>query len=175
VPRREAALTAARIEPVEGEAIAVLRTFARHPVMAAARAPRAAFVTLGSPLTAHDRETLILRIGWDCRSEYEWAKHVGSVGRAREHGVDPALVAAGPTASGVSEDDALLMRVADDLHQDAMVSDRTWSAILERYDLAAAMSAVFTASSYRSTSMSLNTYGVQLESGDEGFPTGPVD
>ena len=64
------------------------------------------------------------------------------------------------------------MRVSDDLHQDSRVSDDTWDAILDRYGLAGAMSAVFTASSYRSTSMSLNAYGVQLEPGDEGFPDG---
>ena len=66
--------------------------------------------------------------------------------------------------------DAVLMRVSDDLHRDSRVSDTTWDAILERFGLAGAMSAVFTASSYRSTSMSLNAYGVQLEPGDEGFP-----
>jgi hypothetical protein len=32
------------------------------------------------------------------------------------------------------------------------------------------MSAVFTASSYRATSMSLNAFGVQLEPGNERFP-----
>jgi alkylhydroperoxidase family enzyme len=167
---REPPLTVARIEPLEGDEIAVLRTFARHPVMTAARRPRAAFVNRLSPLTPHDRETLILRMGWVCRSEYEWAKHVGSVGHARDHGVDPGLVAAGPAAPGVSAGDALLMQIADELHQDAAVSDRSWRGLLERHGLDGAMSAVFTASSYRATSMSLNAYGVQLEPGDEGFP-----
>jgi hypothetical protein len=179
-PRRQPAPTGARpagarpagarIEPVDGDQIAVLRTLARHPVMAAARRPRAAFVNQMSPLTPHDRETLILRMGWDCRCEYEWAKHVGSVGHARQHGVEPALVAAGPAAPGVSAGDALLMRIADELYRDATLSDDTWSALLERHGLSRAMSAVFTASSYRATSMSLNAYGVQLEPGDEGFP-----
>jgi hypothetical protein len=92
------------------------------------------------------------------------------VGHAREHGVDPGLVAAGPTAAAVSPDDAVLMHVADDLHMDGVVSDYTWRALREWYDLHGAMSAVFTASSYRATCMSLNAYGVQLEPGDEGFP-----
>jgi 4-carboxymuconolactone decarboxylase len=170
VPPREAALTTARIEPTAGEGIAVLRTFARHRALAQARRPRSAFIAGKSPLTPHDRETLILRIGWDCQAEYEWAKHVGSVGHARDHGIDPAQVAAGPAARGVSDHDALLMRVADDLFEDSSVSDGTWIAILEQYGLVGAMSAIFTASSYRSTSMSLNAYGVQLEAGDERFP-----
>ena len=82
-----------------------------------ARRPRAGFINQVSKLTPHDREILILRIGWDCRSEYEWAKHVGTVGRARDHGVDPAQVAAGPGAAGVDDHDALLMRAADELQQ----------------------------------------------------------
>ena len=172
VPPRQPALTTARVEPIEGDGIAVLRTFAGHPVMARARRPRAGFITANSPLSPHDRETLILRMGWDCQAEYEWAKHVGSVGHARDHGIDPDLIAAGPTNPVVSDHDAVLMGVADDLHRDSRVSDGTWDAILERHGLAGAMSAVFTASSYRSTSMSLNAYGVQLEPGDEGFPSG---
>jgi len=123
-----------------------------------------------SPLSPHDRETLILRIGWDCRSEYEWATHTGHVGRARDHGVDPLLVIAGPTAPGVDEHDALLMQVSDELHRDSAVSDATWVALLQTYDLPVAMSVVFTAASYRSTCMSLNAYGVQLDPGDQGFP-----
>jgi hypothetical protein len=63
------------------------------------------------------------------------------------------------------------MRVADDLADHATVTDDTWNALVEGYDLRTAMSAIFTAASYRSTCMSLNAYGVQLEPGDEGFPS----
>jgi len=70
----------------------------------------------------------------------------------------------------VSRHDAVLIRVADELHQNAMVSDETWDLLTYAYDLAEAMSAIFTAASYRSTSMTLNAYGVQLEPGDERFP-----
>jgi 4-carboxymuconolactone decarboxylase len=171
-PEREPPLSVARIDPGPGDSIAVLRTFARHPDMAQARRPRSVYINQISPLSPHDRETLILRIGWDCRSEYEWAKHVGSVGRARDHGVDPVAVAGGPDAPGVSRHDAVLMRVADELHQNATVSNETWDWLTDAYDLAGAMSAIFTAASYRSTSMSLNAYGVQLEPGDEQFPPG---
>ena len=41
---------------------------------------------------------LILRIGWNCQSEYEWAQHVGSVG-ARDYGLDPVRIAEGPDAT----------------------------------------------------------------------------
>ena len=50
------------------------------------------------------------------------------------------------------------------------MSDKTWRALTERFDTGFAMSAVATASAYRAISMSLNTYGVQLEPGNEKFP-----
>ena len=171
VPEREPPLTVARLDPLDGPGIAVGRTFARHPALAAARGPRAGYINRISPLSPRDRETLILRIGWNCQAEYEWAKHVGSVGRARDHGVDPLTVAEGPEAPGANPDDALLLGMVDELYRDATVSDATWTALTDRYDLVEAMSAVYTPSSYRATSMSLNAYGVQLEEGDEGFPS----
>ena len=61
---------------------------------------------------------------------------------------------------------------ADELYRDAGISDRTWAGLAERYDTALLMSAVFTASSYRATSMALNALGVQIEPGNERFPTG---
>ena len=170
VPDREPRLTVARLEPLPGTGIAISRTFARHPDLAQPRGPRASYINRVSPLQPRDREILILRIGWNCQAEYEWAKHVGTVGRARDHGVNPVAVAAGPDAPGASGADATLLRVVDELYQDAMVSDATWAALTARYGLVEAMSVVYTPSSYRATSMSLNAYGVQLEDGDERFP-----
>jgi hypothetical protein len=50
------------------------------------------------------------------------------------------------------------------------VSDATWRALSDRFDTGLAMSAIITTSAYRAISLSLNTYGVQLEEGDERFP-----
>jgi alkylhydroperoxidase family enzyme len=170
VPEPDAPLKAARVEPNQGEGIAVGRTFARHAKLNQPRGRRANFINQVSKLTPRHREILILRIGWDCRSEYEWAKHVGSVGHARDHGVDPVRVAQGPDAPGTDPFDAALLRATDELYHDAAVSDATWKALSARFDPALVMSAVYTVASYRATSMSLRAYGVQLEEGDERFP-----
>lgn len=171
VPAREPALQAARIDPVPGTAIAVTRTFARHPPLAEPRARRANFINRVSKLQPKHREMLILRIGWDCQSEYEWSQHVGSVGRARDHGLDPVKIAQGPTASGWDPFESAILRAVDELYHDASISDATWNTLSERFDTAAMMSAVFTAASYRATSMALNAFGVQLVAGEERFPS----
>jgi 4-carboxymuconolactone decarboxylase len=170
---REPALTVARIAPVEGAGIAVGRTFGRHPRLNEVRGGRANFINRVSKLTPRHREMLILRTGWNTQSEYEWAQHVGSVGRAREHGLDPVRIAEGPTAPGWDPFEMAILQAADDLYRDTVVSDRVWRLLAERFDTGLLMSAVFTASSYRATAMALNAFGVQLEPGDERFPQIP--
>ena len=170
---REPPLRQARVAPAEGTGIAVSRTLARHERMTAARQPRANFINRVSALTPRHREMLILRTGWDAQSEYEWAQHVGSVGRARDHGLDPVRIAQGPEAPGWDGFEQSILRAADELYRDSMVSDATWKALATRFDAPLLMSAVFTASSYRATSMVLNAFGVQLEPNDERFPKLP--
>jgi alkylhydroperoxidase family enzyme len=174
VPQREPALAAARFEPAAGRGIAVGRTFSRYPKLNERWGPRQAFINRTSKLTPRHREMLILRMGWNCRAEYEWAKHVGSVGRARDHGLEPARIAEGPQASAWDSFERSLLGASDELYRDGMVSDATWRALSDRFDTGLVMSAVFTTSDYRAISMSLNTYGVQHEEGDERFPPVPA-
>lgn len=170
VPPREPPLKVARVAPNEGQGLAVTRTFARYPQLQTRWSPRQGFVNRASKLSPRHREMLILRIGWNCRSEYEWAQHVGVVGRARDHGLEPVRIAEGANASGWDEFERTLLRVPDELYRNAIVSDATWRALSDRFDMGLVMSAVVTPSAYRAISMSLNTYGVQLAPTDERFP-----
>ena len=134
VPDREPALMAPRIEPLEGDGLRVGRTFGRHPDMAAARGTNPGYVLNPerSRLVPHDRELLILRTGWNAQAVYEWAKHVGSVGRAREHGLEPLWIAQGGDATGWDENELALNRRGerdvsrhDDLRRDLGHAIRT--------------------------------------------------
>ncbi len=169
-PERESPLRTPRIAPLEGNGLRVSRTFSRHPRLSQAQGRLYGFVLNGSPLTDHDRELLILRIGWNCQAEYEWAKHVGSVGRARDHGLEPLLIAQGPGADGWSPFSATLLTLADELYRDAAVSDQTWAAVTAEFDTRETISALMTVGTYRLVSMSLNAFGVQILPTDEGFP-----
>src|SRR6185436_12754321 len=86
VPKREAPLTTPRVEPVAGAGLAITRTFARHPTLAAAR-KELGYINQQMKLDPRTRELVILRIGWNCQSAYEWAQHVGSFGKGREMGL----------------------------------------------------------------------------------------
>ena len=54
----------------------VLKTLARHPKLLKRWLPFANHVLFKSSLSPRIREIIILRIGWLCRSEYEWTKNV---------------------------------------------------------------------------------------------------
>ena len=169
VPDREPPLTVARVDPVPGTGLAVTRTFARHPKLAAARAG-SNYVNRQSKLDPRYRELMILRTGWNCRSEYEWAQHVGAVGRAREMGMPVENIARGPDAPGWNPIEQALLTAADELYRDSFISDRTWSNLSARLEPVMIVNALISAANYRLVSMSLNAFGVQLEPGDERFP-----
>ena len=136
VPDREPALTAPRVEPADGDGIRVGRTIRRHEALGNAWYATPGYVNSPerSRLTPHDREILILRTGWNAQAVYEWAKHVGSVGRARDHGLNPLWIAQGGDAPGWNDTELTLIDAANEMYRDSVISDATWARLSEDYD-----------------------------------------
>ena len=78
-------------------------------------------------------------------------------------------IKAGPNARGWSEADKLLLQATDELRKDAFVSDSTWQGLTKHFDKKQLMDLVFAVGQYNLVSMALNTLGVQLDDGLEGF------
>ena len=123
-----------------------------------------------SSLPDRDREILILRIAWLCYAEYEWAQHVrfGKFVGLIDEEINRILE--GPDAEGWDSFNSALIRSVDELYKDTFISDATWKSLTECYDTNQLMDLVFTVGQYQSLAMALNTFGVQLEEGIEGFP-----
>ena len=172
VPDREPPLTTPRVEPVDGDGLRVSRTLRQHAALADRWQANEGYVLSPerSRLTPHDRELLILRTGWNAQSVYEWAKHVGSVGRARDRGLDPVWIAQGGDAPGWSPKELSLIEAANEMYRDAAISDSTWNDLAEHYDTHQLMSIAMTVARYRMVSMTLNALGVQPLPTDEAFP-----
>jgi alkylhydroperoxidase family enzyme len=170
VPAREAALETPRVEPVAGTGLAITRTFARHPALAAAR-KELSYINQQAKLDPRLRELVILRTGWNTQSEYEWAQHVGSFGRGRELGLPIDSIARGPGVPGWPPLERALLTAADELYRDSSISDPTWSALSAGLDTISVVNALISAAQYRQVAIALNAFGVQLEPGDERFPT----
>ena len=141
----------------------VQRTIVRYPELARARQAFTNHVMRETSLPAREREILILRTGWNCQSEYEFAQHSRfgrSVGLTND---EIQRITLGPDVEGWDEFDATLIRAADELHHDAFISDDTWNKLADRYSTKQLMDVVFAVGQYHIVSMALNSFGVQFE------------
>lgn len=162
---RLAELFAKGLEGPDGSPLNIFGTLGNHPGMLKRWLVFAAHVLSKNTLSARDRELLILRTGWNCRSRYEFGQHVLI---ARECGISDAeidRVAAGPEAEGWSEDDRLLLVAADELHDHSALSDPTWAALTARYDTEQVLDLIATVGNYHLVAMFLNSVRVELDPG----------
>lgn len=156
-------------DPASGRVMNVFRTLAHHPKALKRWLVFAVHVLAKSSLSGRDREIAILRIGWRCKAEYEWAQHVAI---ARRYGLadeDFARIKAGPEAPGLPENEALLLRATDELHDQAAITPATWEGLVRHYDKVQLIDLVLAVGNYTLVSMALNTLRVQLDPGYEGF------
>ncbi len=83
----------------------------------------------GGKLPRPDTELLILRVAHNCGCEYEWRHHEHMAQAVGLSVADVERVRSGPSASGWSARQELLLRAADELHADRVISDGLWSAL----------------------------------------------
>jgi len=153
-----------------GPILNIFRSLANHPKLTKRWLVFGNHVLGHNTLAPRERELVILRIGWLCRSGYEWGQHVRI---AKDSGVrddEIARVARGADAPGWSELDRALLRATDELHRDAFISDATWQALAAHLGTQQLMDLVFTVGQYNLVSMALNSFGVQPEPGLARLP-----
>jgi 4-carboxymuconolactone decarboxylase len=146
----------------------IYKTLAHHVDLYNRWSPLGRFILDGSSLPPREREIVMLRTGWLCQSEYEWAQHAriakSQAGLSNE---DIQRIAEGPAAAGWPDFERTLLRMVDELRYDAMISDATWQALRAKYSVQQVMEALYTAAQYQLVSMALNSLGVQLDPGLE--------
>jgi len=153
----------------EGRVLNIYRTLAAHPKLLKRWGVFGTHVLYKNTLPARERELLILRTGWLCRSEYEWGQHVIIARAAGVTDEEIERVKEGPDAPGWEAADAALLRAADELHDDSFISDAAWLALSERFNTQQLIDVIFTVGQYHIVSMALNSLGVQLDDGVKGF------
>jgi alkylhydroperoxidase family enzyme len=154
---------------LDGRAANIFATLVRHPGLHRKWLPFAGKLLAGGRIPARERELLILRTAWNCDAEYEWGHHV-ELGRAA--GLADAeikRVKEGPGAGGWSDFDETLIRAADELHGEAVISDPTWAQLAERYDERQLIELCMLVGNYHLVAFTLNSLGVQPEPGTPGL------
>jgi 4-carboxymuconolactone decarboxylase len=153
----------------DGHVYNIFTTLARHPQLLKRWLVFAGHVLSKSSLPAREREIAILRMGWLCRAEYEFGHHVAigkQVGLIDE---DIKRIKEGPEAAGLDPFESTLIRAVDELHANTFIGEATWKALTKRYSTEQLLDFLFAAGQYKLVSMVLNSVGVQLEEGFEGF------
>lgn len=148
-----------------GKLFNIIRTGLRAPEARAAIGVWGAYVlSEKNSLPARQREIVILRAGWLCRSGYEFTQHRAIALGAGLSNEEIERVKAGAEA-GWAPADAALIRACDDIVKDHFVSDASWAALERHFSERQRMDVVFTATQYVQVSTYLNSFGVQLEPG----------
>jgi alkylhydroperoxidase family enzyme len=148
---------------------AVYRTFARHPKLYVPRQVLSEYIRTKSTLSPRVREMLILRIGWRCRSAYEWAAHAPA-GRRAGLTDEQIRMLARTGYEGWNAADTAIVRAVDELHTYHTISDATWTALDEQFDEKQLLDVLITTGGYRMVSMVLNSFGVPAEPNSEALP-----
>ena len=153
----------------ENRVLNIYRTLANHPKLLKRWSVFGTPVLFKNTLPPRERELLILRTGWLRQSEYEWGQHVLIAGRRGVTEAEIERVKEGPDGDGWDAADAALLRAADELLEDAFITDETWQALAGRFETEQLIDVIFTVGQYNLVSMALNTLGVQLDDGVKGF------
>jgi alkylhydroperoxidase family enzyme len=154
----------------DGKILNIFRTLAHHPKLMKRWLVFGNHILAKNTLSARDRELAILRVGWLCKAEYEWGQHAEIALNSGISKDEIKRVTLGPDAEGWADREVALLRAADELVGDAFIGDKTWDALSSFYDKEQLMDLIFTVGQYNLVSMALNTLGVQLEKGAQGFP-----
>jgi 4-carboxymuconolactone decarboxylase len=149
----------------------IFRTLAHHPKLLKRWLVFGSHVLGKSTLSERDREVVILRIGWLCRSVYEFSAHVPIGLRAGISEADLARIQEGPTAAGLSAHDAVLLRATDELRRDSTLSSATWTELSAIYSREQILDLIFTIGQYQLVSMATNALGIVPEEPYPGFPS----
>ena len=160
-PRTEELL--AGLRRPDGSELNIFATLAHHPKLLKRWSAFGGVLLYGGTLPARDRELLILRTAWHCDAHYEWGQHVAIAIAAGVTEDEVARVAAGPHAPDWSNDDAVLLHAADELHADSRISDGTWAALAQRFDERQLIELCMVVGQYHLVAFTLNSLGVQGE------------
>jgi 4-carboxymuconolactone decarboxylase len=147
------------------EPLRLFRTLAIHEQLASRMRPQGAAILGHGTVDPRDREIVIHRTCARTGAEYEWGVHAIAYGNAV--GLSDAQLAA--TAHGAAEDpawseeDAQLIRLADELHDTCTVSEELWKALAARFSEVQLLELLIIAGQYRIISYLVNGVGVEPE------------
>lgn len=170
-PLKDSEFTPEQIERLEksrakdGSLLNIFRTLVRAPDAFRAFSWWGGYVMARNSLSPRDREIVILRTGWLCKSGYEWTQHHRIGLQSGLSAQEIERIKAGAGAEGWTAGERALIAAVDDLNRDHFVSSASWAELSKHYSERQCMDVVFTTGQYTQVSMILNSFGIQLDQG----------
>jgi alkylhydroperoxidase family enzyme len=152
-----------------GEVTVAYRILLNHPAVVRDLRPIGEFFLRETLLPIRDRELLILRASWLCRSPYEWGEHV-AIGKA--NGVTAQEVEAitvGSTDPIWNPHDRALLCAVEEVREFSMITDETWAALAQTYDDRQLIEIPVLIGQYQATAYWLNCLRIPLRDGNPGL------
>lgn len=153
-----------------GDDLNLFATLAHHPRLLKRWSAFGGLLLFGGELPDRDREVLILRTAANCGADYEWGHHTG-LGRAAGLTEEDLVALARPTDVMPDDGDALLVRAADELHEDGELGDETWAELAARYSDAQLIELCMVVGQYHLVAFTLRSLRIQPEPGTEEMPS----
>ncbi|MFV8817767.1 carboxymuconolactone decarboxylase family protein [Haliea sp. E17] len=144
-------------------------TMLRHPEIYRAQVDYITQRAKALTLEMRDLEVVILRTGWLCRSAYTWGEHVRFGRNAGLSAQEIEWLVQGSAAPGWNERDRALVRLAEELHADACVSDATWAVVAENFSDKQIIELLMMVGFYHEIAFLYNSMRVRLIPGNEGL------
>jgi AhpD family alkylhydroperoxidase len=117
----------------------------------------------GGKLPRTDTELVILRVAHNAGSDYEWSQHERMARRAGLSEEEISRVRTGPEAPDWTERQALLLRAADEMHEQRRIGDGLWAELSRHLDEVLLIELCMLIGHYEMLAMTLNTIRVQPE------------
>jgi alkylhydroperoxidase family enzyme len=153
-----------------GTPLNIFGTIAHHPRLLKRFMNFAGLFLNKGLLPAREREIVILRVGWNCQSVYEFGQHTIIGQRVGLSLSEIDALTKKFEANTWSNRDAALIAMADDLCSDNCVSEATWNLLTADWKEDELIELVMVAGTYRLVSGFLNTMGVELDADTPGWP-----
>jgi alkylhydroperoxidase family enzyme len=168
----QVAETLRRMMPPDVEPLRLFRTVARNPAVLDRFRTIGAYILNFGRVDPLDREVLLHRTCARCGCEYEWGVHAVAFGRPLGMTEEQlrATVLGGPDAPVWSPRQRLLVRLADELHDTATVSNGLWTELAQLWDDSQLLELIATAGFYHLVSFTANAARIEPEQYAERFP-----
>jgi len=153
-----------------GTPLNIFGTIAHHPRLLKRFMNFAGLFLNKGLLPAREREIVILRVGWNCQSVYEFGQHTVIGQRVGLSLSEIDALTKMTSEYQWSDRDATLIAMSDDLCNDNCVSESTWKKLAADWKEDELIELVMVAGTYRLVSGFLNTMGVELDQDTPGWP-----